>query len=45
MEKKGEVRDLLQRRMTNKIRHGTRGYRKNVGVMSLNDLQNNLRMD
>lgn len=44
MEKKGKIRDLLQRRMTNKIGHGARGCREDVGVMSLNDLQTDIRM-
>lgn len=35
MEKKGMIRDLLQRRMINNIGHGARGCREDVEVMSL----------
>ena len=44
MEKKGKIGDLLQRRMSNEIGHGAKGYRKDVGVMSRHDIQTDLRM-
>lgn len=43
MVKVDKTGDWLQRRMTNKIGHGVRGCREDIGVASLNDLQNDLR--